>query len=136
MRPARSAYLVGALAMAGARTVGVAAGFASLWLLSQILAKDMLGGYAFAFNVVLLASNLATLGLERSLLLRIAAEPGDGRTLGGGRLALETLLLVTAAAALVSLCRALTADSVARLGAIGRGRSGSARWPGPSSPSR
>lgn len=121
MLPARSAYLWGALAVVGSRVVSVAAGFASLWLVSQILSKDMLGGYAFAFNVVLLATPLATCGLERSLLLRIASEPSDDGTLAGGRLALETALLTLASAALVGTCLALFADDLAHLGAIAQG---------------
>ncbi|MEM1129278.1 MAG: hypothetical protein AAGH83_02035 [Pseudomonadota bacterium] len=53
----------------------MASGALSLWLLTQILSKEAIGGYLAMFSITLLASLLATLGLDRALLLRIAPRP-------------------------------------------------------------
>ena len=101
MRAPGLAYLSGASGVFGASVASAAAGFASLWLLTRILSVESFGGYAFAMAVLVLASVLATLGLDRSLLLRVAAiDPSGGRLRGAG-LARRTLA-VSMAAALVS----------------------------------
>ena len=89
MRQARIAYLVGAVGLLGSKIVGAIAGFGSLWLLTQMLTKEQLGGYAFAMSIAVLGSVVGTIGLNRALLLRISQLRQRSVLMGSG-LALRT----------------------------------------------
>jgi O-antigen/teichoic acid export membrane protein len=83
------AYAAGVAAVVARTAAGALAGFVSLWLLSRILSKPDFGAYAVAMNVVLLLAIVATLGLDRVLLVRIAALAPRRGVLKGGGLALR-----------------------------------------------
>lgn len=116
MREPEHAYLAGAAGVAAATVASAAAGFASLWLLTQILPKEVFGGYAFTMAVIALASALATLGLDRSLLLRVARLTPHREKLRGGGLALRTVLVSGLAALLIAMLLALGARPLVGLG--------------------
>ena len=118
MRSTPIGYLLGAAAVATSHTAGAVAGFFSLWLLARILSKEMLGGYAFASAVVALVSLIATLGLDRSLLLRIAPLPERSDCLHGGGLAARVTILTALAGSLLALGLALSAAPFVSHGAL------------------
>lgn len=118
MRSARAAYLLGAAAVAASQAASLVAGIASLWLLARILSKEMFGGYAFAVAVIALLSYVATLGLDRSLLLRIARHRISPGQLRGGGLAARATLIACAAGGVLALGLSLGAAPLVRLGAL------------------
>lgn len=75
MISAKRAYLTGAAGVTLAMAASAVAGFLSLWFLTQILPKAVFGGYTFVMAVLALLSGIATLGLDRSLLLIVARQP-------------------------------------------------------------
>lgn len=110
------AYLSGAAGVAGSTLASGVAGFVSLWLLTRILSVEAFGGYAFAMAILALASVLATLGLDRSLLLRIASLDSPSGRLRGGGLALRVLAAGTAAAGAVAVALWFGAAPLVRMG--------------------
>jgi O-antigen/teichoic acid export membrane protein len=59
-------------------------GFASLWLLNQILSKEQFGAYAFAMATVSMLIPIGTVGLDGAALYRHSrTEPAAGRFAGG-----------------------------------------------------
>ncbi|MEO1238266.1 MAG: oligosaccharide flippase family protein [Pseudomonadota bacterium] len=77
-------YSPGALGVIGSQAVNALAGFVALYCLTNMLSKDDFGAYSFVFSVIIVLSTLATLGLDRTLLLGLASE-GDGSTRFMGR---------------------------------------------------
>ncbi|KIT17554.1 lipopolysaccharide biosynthesis protein [Jannaschia aquimarina] len=122
MRAPASAYLAGAVGVAGGTVASSVAGFASLLLLTQILSKEMFGGYAFAMAVVTLVSVLATLGLDRALMLRVAGIEPSSRWLRGGGLALRVTLICTAVAGALGALMAVTAEPFVSMGLMPEAR--------------
>lgn len=118
MRSARAAYLLGASGVAVSTVASTAAGFMSLWLLTQILTKEMFGGYAFAMAIVALASFAATLGLDRSLLLRVARRPALADKLRGSGLAGRTCLASLGAGCVIAAGLAAGAGPLVGFGAL------------------
>jgi O-antigen/teichoic acid export membrane protein len=118
MRDARQAYFLGAAAVAASHAAGLVAGLASLWLLARILTKEMFGGYAFGVAVVSLLAAIATLGLDRTLLLRIAGMADRPGRLRGAGLALRAVTLGGAVGCLIAVALALSADGLVALGAV------------------
>ncbi len=96
-------YLSGALAATASFVASGLAGFVSLYFLVQILNKDDFGAYSFAANVVMLASLLATLGLDRTLLLRLSPLKTPAGVLAGRSLFLRSCLLATGAVTVIGL---------------------------------
>lgn len=109
MRAARLSYLLGAAAIAGAHAASGAAGLVSLLFLSQIVSKAEIGGYAFAMAVVTLAGSVATLGLDRAMLLRVAQRLPRGRVLRGRVLAWRSAAAAFAAGAVIAAALSLLA---------------------------
>lgn len=95
-------YLSGALAAIASFVASGLAGFVSLYFLVQILSKDDFGAYSFAANVMMLASLLATVGLDRALLLRLAPLSTAKGMLAGRSLFLRTCLIATCVVALLA----------------------------------
>jgi O-antigen/teichoic acid export membrane protein len=89
-RAGMSSVVLGAAASA-------AAGIASLWLLNRLLGKDDFGGYAFAMNAVFLFAIVATLGLDRAVLLRVAGLAGPRGPLRGTAMARQAATAVSLA---------------------------------------
>lgn len=104
--------------MAASQAASLVAGIASLWLLARILSKEMFGGYAFAVAVIALLSYVATLGLDRSLLLRIARHRISLGQLRGAGLAARATLIACAAGGVLALGLSLGAAPLVRLGAL------------------
>jgi O-antigen/teichoic acid export membrane protein len=102
MRPAGLAYALGASGVALSTAAATGSGFLSLLLLTRILTKEMFGAYAFAMAVVALASFVATLGLDRALLLRVARRPARADRLQGSGIALRASLAAALAGAAVA----------------------------------
>lgn len=94
-------YLSGAMAATFSFAASGIAGIVSLYFLVQILSKEDFGAYSFAVNVMILAALLATLGLERALLLRLAPlHTPEGKLLGRS-VFWRTCRITTLAAALI-----------------------------------
>jgi len=92
----RRAYTLGAGSVFFSRAISTLAGVISLWLLSRILNTDAFAHYIVTMSIVVLGGYLAGLGLERSMLLRIAQLRSEhGQLLGRG------MMLKIAALALV-----------------------------------
>lgn len=96
-------YSSGAIAAIASQVGSGFAGLASLFFLTQILSKEDFGGYAFSVNLLILLSIVATLGLDRTLLLGIAGLNRDGSLLQGGALFRGTMHLAGAAALFLAL---------------------------------
>lgn len=118
MRSGRMTYLIGAAAVAASHAAGGAAGFLSFWLLARILTKEMFGGYVFATAVVALLGFIATLGLDRSLLLRIAGLRERAAYLHGGGIAWRTSLIAVLVGGVFGVALTLGAPAFVRMGAI------------------
>lgn len=118
MRPASTAYLTGAAAVLVAQVAANVAAFASLAILSRILTIEMFGGYAFGMAVVGFLTFVATLGLDRSLLLRLAIFRGRPERLHGAGLAARTTLAALLAGGVVAVLLVMGADDLVRLGAL------------------
>ena len=93
MTPAGRSYASGAAAVAVSTALSAGGGFISLYLLAQVLTKDELGGYAFAFNVLSLLAFVAAWGVERTIMLRVARLPPAPHDLRGRGLALRATAL-------------------------------------------
>ncbi len=93
----KSPYTAGAVAAVGSYVGGAVAGFAALYFLTQILSKADFGAYAFSVNLVMLLAIVASLGLDRTLLLRIAGLGTGGARLKGTKL-LKSVLTVSSGA--------------------------------------
>ena len=92
----RRAYTIGAGSVLLSRATSALAGVISLWFLSRILNTDDFANYVVTMSIVMLGGYLAGLGLERSMLLRIAElQTRPGLLLGRG------LMLKIAAAVLI-----------------------------------
>ena len=96
-----SSYMSGAMAATASFAASGLAGFVSLYFLVQILSKEDFGAYSFAANVMMLASLLATLGLDRALLLRLAPLNTAKGKLAGRSLFLRTCMIATCAVAVL-----------------------------------
>ena len=96
-----SSYISGAMAAAASFAASGLAGFVSLYFLVQILSKEDFGAYSFAANVVMLTSLLATLGLDRALLLRLAPLKTPKGKLAGRSLFLRSCMIATCAVAVL-----------------------------------
>jgi O-antigen/teichoic acid export membrane protein len=84
----RRQYVHGAGAGLFAKAGSIAASFAGLWLLNQILSKEFYGAYAYTLATLQLVTLLATLGLDRSVLYRLSRAAGaDGELVGGAHVA-------------------------------------------------
>jgi len=118
----RRAYLVGAAGVAAATAASAVAGFASLWLLTRILPKEMFGGYAFTMAVLGLLAGVATLGLDRSLLLRIARRAVRPGTLRGAGLIRRILVLSQIVAAGFAILMAVLAGPLVEAGMLAEAR--------------
>ena len=117
MRSARASYLAGISAVAASTVASAAAGFASLWFLTQVLSKDLFGAYTFSMSVVMLLAIVGTMGLDRVLLLRVAALPTEAGVLRGSALARRVLAFGGAAALTLAVLLWLFADRVVAAGA-------------------
>lgn len=115
MRAARLSYLFGAVAITAAHGASGFAGFAALLLLSRIVEKAEIGGYAFAMAVVILSGAVSTLGLDRTMLMRVAQRAPREGSLRGRTLALRTTLAAFAAGAVVAVGLIIAADLSAGL---------------------
>lgn len=99
----KATYLSGAMAAALSFIASGLAGFASLYFLVKILSKDEFGAYSLAANVMLLASLLATLGLDRALLLRLAPLDSQRGVMLGRDLFLQSCWIGAGFAAMLGL---------------------------------
>lgn len=89
-----SLYLKGVSAGTAAMMVNLVSGLAGLWLMTQILDKEAYGALALAQAWILFVSLLSTLGLDRTLMYRVAALERVESRLVGGDLATSVLLIV------------------------------------------
>lgn len=97
-------YTPGAIGAIGSQAASAAGGFAALLFLTNMLTKEDFGAYSFAFSVMILLSIVGTLGLDRSLLLKLAGQGDPRGQKRGGRLLLAALgLSALAAGSLVVL---------------------------------
>ena len=109
MLRSKHAYLIGGGGVLASRGISLVAGMLSLWLLNQVLTTDDFAAYAVAMTVVVLAGYTAGLGIERTLILRIAGlEPRRGMLLGR-TVMLRTLLVVLALSCLAATALVLAA---------------------------
>ena len=111
-------YNAGALAVVASTGLSVLAGFAALWCLNQILTKDMFGAYSVAVNAVFLSAIVATMGLDRAILLRIAGTGGSSGVLRGSGLFWRAAIAVGVASVLVALLLVVVAGPLVRAGAL------------------
>lgn len=111
-------YSLGAAAMLLNRVLAAFSGLAALWVLSRMLSKDMLGAYSVAMSAVFLAAILATMGLERALLLRIAGLGGPHGVLRGTGLLAKAGGAIAAMACLVAALLAAGAGPLVQAGAM------------------
>ena len=127
MQTSGKAYFTGALGVLASKVINMLAGIISLWLLTTILTTEDFAGYSVAMSIVILLGYSASLGIERSMLLRIGELEPDGRALAGRRLALRILVVVACLAAAAGFAAYLWANSagttprhefVARLAAV------------------
>ncbi|MEM7528298.1 MAG: oligosaccharide flippase family protein [Pseudomonadota bacterium] len=116
MLPSQSKYAFSAGVFLAARLAGAVAGAVSLLILGQLLEKAALGGYVQAFAVAALAGVLATLGLDRALLMHVAPRADGGGALLGAGLAVRTLLCAALAALAVSLGLLASAEPLSAAG--------------------
>ena len=116
------AYLTGASSALIAKFSAMGTGFASLWLLNQILSKPQYGSYAFALAVVFLLIPVGTAGLDGSVLYRLSrTEATAGRLAGGpyvGWVVRRVVVRGTTIALAVALA-ALALDNSANLPGLG-----------------
>ncbi|MEN8742476.1 MAG: oligosaccharide flippase family protein [Phaeobacter gallaeciensis] len=84
-------YRPGALSALFSQGASALGGFLAFLFLANMLSKDDLGAYSFAFNVMILLSILATLGLDRALLLRLSRDGDPGHQKRGLRLLFQIL---------------------------------------------
>lgn len=96
-------YLTGALAAVFSFAASGIAGFVSLYFLVQILTKEDFGAYSFAVNVMILGALLATIGLDRALLLRLAPFPSPNGFLVGRSVFWRTCRTSSFGAALIGI---------------------------------
>lgn len=117
MRGARASYLAGAIASAVSQALSIAAGIVSLWLLTRILPKEMFGAYAFAMSLVTTCSIIGLLGLDRALVLRVAAASPRPGVLKGTGLVLKASAIALGASLLMAAALWLGADALVTAGA-------------------
>lgn len=106
-------YAAGIAGTLAATALSVLAGVAGLWLLNRVLSKEMFGGYAFAMNLALLATLLASLGLDRTLMLRVAGYHTGGGALRGWGLLARAGIWAAGAAVLLAAAGAAVAGGLA-----------------------
>ncbi|MEL7461144.1 MAG: lipopolysaccharide biosynthesis protein [Pseudomonadota bacterium] len=87
-------YTPGALGVLAAQAASALGGFVALYCLTNMLTKDDFGAYSFVFSVLIVLATLATLGLDRTLLLKLAGE-GKGADGFRGRTLLMAALSVS-----------------------------------------
>jgi O-antigen/teichoic acid export membrane protein len=117
MQNTLQAYLGGGLLFILARVLSAIAGAVSLFFLSALLSKEQLGSYAFVMAAFVTAVPVATLGLERTLLLRIAPMRRRPDRLKGGGLARRAMLTAAAGGAVIALALTAAAET-ARAGTM------------------
>lgn len=103
MIPAVRAYLSGAMAVTASTGMSLAGGFVSLFFLARVLTKEELGGYAFAFNVLVLCTLVATWGLERTIMLRVARFAPDPENMRGRPLMMRAVACTVGASLVIGL---------------------------------
>ncbi len=91
-------YRPGALSAVFSQGASALGGFMAFLFLANMLTKDDFGAYSFAFNVMILLSILATLGLDRALLLYLSRQGDPARPKRGLCLLLAALGLSSIAA--------------------------------------
>ncbi len=96
-------YLSAAMAATASFAASGIAGFVSLYFLAQTLSKEEFGAYSLAANVMLLVALLATLGLDRTLLLRLAPLDAQSGNLLGRSLFWQTCWIGAGFAAVLGL---------------------------------
>ena len=91
-------YRPGAVSAVFSQAASALGGFMAFLFLANMLSKDDFGAYSFAFNVMLLLSILATLGLDRALLLHLSRRGDPAGPKRGLRLLLAAVGLSSVAA--------------------------------------
>ncbi|WP_433989478.1 hypothetical protein SuNHUV7_41200 (plasmid) [Pseudoseohaeicola sp. NH-UV-7] len=118
MTAANKTYLAGAAAVGLSSALGAGAGFVSLFLLTRILTKEDVGGYAFAFSLLQLLSFITIWGSDRYILLNVAQYPPQQGVLLEVRLALRLALIASLAAFGTGIGLWVAADALVAAGAI------------------
>jgi O-antigen/teichoic acid export membrane protein len=93
-------------------------GLAALWFLTRMLTKEMFGAYSVAMSAVFLAAILATMGLERAMLLRIAGLGGPPGVLRGTGLLVRAGVAVAVMACLIAALLTAGAGPLVQAGAM------------------
>ena len=96
-------YVTGAGAGLVARALSLVAGFANLWLLTQMLSKEQFAGYVFVLALLTWLAMVGTAGLDRTILYRLARADAPTGELVGGPLVAAALMIVLPVSVAVAL---------------------------------
>ncbi|MEM8630059.1 MAG: hypothetical protein AAGF74_02365 [Pseudomonadota bacterium] len=102
MENPKRAYAIGASSVLFSRATSILSGVLSLWLLARILTTEDFAGYAVALSVVVMTGYICGLGIERAMILRLAALPPK-KNLFVGRRMMQRVLGIAAVLSCVGL---------------------------------
>jgi O-antigen/teichoic acid export membrane protein len=78
------AYVSGGTAIVIAKGISLAAAFAVVWLLNNILGKEIYGAYAAALAVLQLSAVIGLVGLDQTIIYRLSRRSSEPGSLTGG----------------------------------------------------